>query len=132
MRRRKMHVLRTFIVSAVLLAAVAAAAIFGSVRGLVHDPEHRPVQGAQVTIRAQNSQWSQATATSAMGEFQFNTVPAGRYVVSVSTPGFKEQSLKVAVNSGGAVNLHFPMALASVSEEVEVTATPEEVDSHLQ
>jgi len=122
-----MNVLRTFMGSAVLLAAVAAASIFGSVRGLVHDPEHRPVQGAQVTIRAQDSQWSQATTTSAMGEFQFNTVAAGRYVVSVSAPGFKEQSLKVAVNSGGAVNLHFPMALAAVSEEVQVTATPEEV-----
>jgi len=122
-----MNVLRTFMGSAVLLVAVAAASIFGSVRGLVHDPEHRPVQGAQVTIRAQDSQWSQATTTSAMGEFQFNTVAAGRYVVSVSAPGFKEQSLKVAVNSGGAVNLHFPMALAAVSEEVQVTATPEEV-----
>ena len=113
--------------SIVLLAAVAGATIFGSVRGLVHDPEHRPVPGAQVTIRAQNSHWSQAATTSAMGEFQFNAVPAGRYLVTVSAPGFKEQSLKVAVNSGGAVNLHFPMALASVSEEVEVTATPEEV-----
>ena len=113
--------------SIVLLAAVAGATIFGSVRGLVHDPEHRPVPGAQVTIRAQNSQWSQAATTSAMGEVQFNAVPAGRYLVTVSAPGFKEQSLKVAVNSGGAVNLHFPMALASVSEEVEVTATPEEV-----
>jgi len=113
--------------SIVLLAAVAGATIFGSVRGLVHDPEHRPVPGAQVTIRAQNSHWSQAATTSAMGEFQFNAVPAGRYLVTVSAPGFKEQSLKVAVNSGGAVNLHFPMALASVSEEVVVTATPEEV-----
>jgi outer membrane receptor for ferrienterochelin and colicin len=113
--------------SIVLLTAVAGATIFGSVRGLVHDPEHRPVPGAQVTIRAQNSHWSQAATTSAMGEFQFNAVPAGRYLVTVSAPGFKEQSLKVAVNSGGAVNLHFPMALASVSEEVVVTATPEEV-----
>src|SRR6185437_16726205 len=127
MRPKRMKSLSNILGSIVLLAAVAGATIFGSVRGLVHDPEHRPVQGAQVTIRAQNSQWSQSATTSGMGEFQFNAVPAGRYLVTVSAPGFKEQSLKVAVNSGGAVNLHFPMALASVSEEVEVTATPEEV-----
>lgn len=122
-----MSVLRTFMASAVLLAAVAAATIFGSVRGLVHDPEHRPVQGAQVTIRAQDSQWSQTAASTGLGEFQFNTVPAGRYVLSVSAPGFKAQSLKVAINSGNAVNVHFALALAAVSEEVQVTATPEEV-----
>ncbi|HEV2117490.1 MAG TPA: TonB-dependent receptor [Terriglobales bacterium] len=122
-----MKILTTVVGGSVLLAALAGATIFGSVRGLVHDPEHRPVQDAQVTIHAQNSQWSQAASSNSMGEFQFNTVPAGRYVVSVSAPGFKTQSLKVAINSGGAANLHFAMALAAVSEEVEVTATPEEV-----
>ena len=127
MRLRRMKSLSNILGSIVLLAAVAGATIFGSVRGLVHDPEHRPVQGAQVMIHTQSSQWSQAATTSAMGEFQFNTVPSGRYVVTVSAPGFKDQSLKVTVNSGGAVNLHFPMALESVSEEVEVTAPPEEV-----
>jgi outer membrane receptor protein involved in Fe transport len=111
----------------VLLVTVAGATIYGAVRGLVHDPEHRPIQGAQVMIRARDSQWSQAAGSNSMGEFQFNAVPAGRYVVTVSAPGFKAESLKVAINSGGEANLHFAMALAAVSEEVEVTATPEEV-----
>ena len=113
--------------STVLLAAVAAATIFGSVRGLVHDPQHRPLQGAQVTISAQDSQWTQTAASNSLGEFQFNAVPPGRYLVTVSAPGFKTQTLKVAVNSGSAANLHFAMALEAVSEEVQVTATPEEI-----
>jgi len=125
--REEMHVLRIIMGGAVLLAAVAAASIFGSVRGLVHDPQHRPVQGARVTIQAQESQWSQVTTSNGLGEFQFNAVPSGRYLVNVSAPGFKTQSLKLAINSGGAANLHFAMALAAVSEEVQVTATPEEV-----
>src|ERR1700733_1612144 len=32
--------------SFVLFAAVANASIFGNVRGLVHDPQHRPIAGA--------------------------------------------------------------------------------------
>jgi len=110
-----------------LLGAIAGATIFGSVRGLVHDPQHRPVQGARVTIQALESHWSQVTTSNGLGEFQFNAVPSGLYLVNVSAPGFKTQSLKLAINSGGAANLHFAMDLAAVSEVVQVTATPEEV-----
>lgn len=122
-----MKSLLSILASTVLLAAVALATIFGSVRGLVHDPQHRPVQAAQVSISTQDSQWSQSAASNGLGEFQFNAVPPGRYLVTVSAPGFKTQALKVAVNSGGAANLHFAMALEAVSEEVQVTATPEEI-----
>jgi outer membrane receptor protein involved in Fe transport len=122
-----MKVLCTILISGVLLTAIAGATIFGSIRGLVHDPEHRPVQGAQVTIRAQDSQWSQSASSNALGEFQFNAVAAGRYVVTVNAPGFKTETLEVAINSGAAANVHFALALAAVSQEVQVTATPEEV-----
>ena len=45
-----------------LLGGVAFATIFGSVRGVVHDPQHRPIPGAQVTLKAQNSDWTQSQA----------------------------------------------------------------------
>jgi len=46
-----MRSFRFALISSVLLfAASAAASIFGSVQGLIHDPQHRPVKGAQVTI----------------------------------------------------------------------------------
>ena len=47
------------VISAVLLIpCIASATIFGSVRGVVHDPQHRPIQGAHVTLKAQNSDWT--------------------------------------------------------------------------
>ena len=119
--------LRTILCGILLLSAAAGATIFGNIGGLVHDPQHRPVEGAEVTIRAQDSQWSQTARSNGLGEFQFKAVAPGRYLVSVNAPGFTSQSMKVAINSGGAVNLHFAMQMAPVSEEVEVTATPEEV-----
>lgn len=42
----------------VFLAAAAFAGIVSSVRGVIHDPQHRPVQNAMVMIRARNSDWS--------------------------------------------------------------------------
>src|ERR1035437_6524713 len=48
----------------------AWAATLGNVHGIVHDPQHRPIAGAAVTLHAQASNWS-ATRNSD-GEFQFD------------------------------------------------------------
>ena len=49
------------LIAGLLLSSVAAmATIFGTVGGLIHDPQHRPVQGAQVTLRAANSGWTKS------------------------------------------------------------------------
>ena len=39
------------LLATLLFAVVASATIFGSVHGLIHDPQHRPVAGAH-SIRA--------------------------------------------------------------------------------
>jgi len=41
--------------SLLLLAVTVSATIFGSVRGIIHDPQHRPVSGAMVMLRAKSS-----------------------------------------------------------------------------
>jgi Carboxypeptidase regulatory-like domain len=58
-----------------LLDSVAFATIFGSVRGIVHDPQHRPIQGARVTLKAQGSDWTQSQDSNDNGEFVFTSVP---------------------------------------------------------
>ena len=39
----------------VLMSSIAVATIFGSVRGIVHDPQHRRIQGAMVMLRSKSS-----------------------------------------------------------------------------
>ncbi len=97
-----------------LCAALAGATIFGDVRGIIHDPQHRPVGGAQVTIRARQSDWSQTTPSDADGEFEFNAVPLGEYVVAVQAPGFAtlEQQITATDNIARAENQHQITALA--------------------
>ena len=110
-----------------ILAATASAAIFGSIRGIIHDPQHRPVQGAMVMIKAKSSDWSKTTNTDANGEFQFNTVPLGEYSVSVANPGFEQISQAVAVISGTEPVVHFQLKVATNNETVTVSAAPEAV-----
>jgi len=108
-----------------LLAGTADATIFGSVRGIVHDPQHRPLSGATATLRAINSDWEKATSTDQNGEFQFNAVPIGEYSVVVSAPGFSSASQKAIVQSGTEPVLHLALNVAGAHETVNVSGTPE-------
>lgn len=110
-----------------LCAAAAYATVFGDVRGVVHDPDHRPIQGAQVTIRALTADWSQTAQTSAGGEFQFPVVPIGNYRVVVAGAGFRNAEQQVVVVSGSAPVLHFQLSLAPVSEAVDASENADAV-----
>jgi hypothetical protein len=118
--------MRIFYVSSFLLFAVAAGAtIFGSVRGIVHDPQHRPVQGAMVMLKAKSSDWSKSANTDANGDFAFNAVPVGDYSVIVANPGFLQGTQDVRVESGTEPVVHLQLRVAAANETVNVSAQPE-------
>src|SRR5579863_4634436 len=118
---------RLIAISAVLLVPfIAFATIFGSVRGVVHDPQHRPVQGAQVTLKAQNSDWTQSQDSGAGGEFEFGSVPIGNYTVTVSSKGFQQMQQGVIVQSDTSPVLHFELTIAGANESLTVSETPVE------
>jgi hypothetical protein len=112
--------------SVFFLGAMAFATIFGSVRGVVHDPQHRPIPGAQVTLKAQNSDWTESRDSDENGEFEFTSVPIGNYTVTASSPGFEQMRQDVIVQSDSRPVLHFKLALAGVRQAVVVSEAPVE------
>src|SRR5580704_8278454 len=108
------------------LTLSAFATIFGSVRGVIHDPQHRPVQGAMVMLKAQNSDWMQSHDSNDRGEFDFSSVPLGTYTVTVSSRGFQQTQQVVVVQSDTSPILHFQLTVAGAKERVEVSETPVE------
>jgi outer membrane cobalamin receptor len=108
-----------------LLTLPAFASIFGSVRGVVHDPQHRPIQNAMVMLSSKTSQWSASTNTDATGEFSFNGVSLGEYTVTVVAPTFNQATQNLVVNSGSQPVLHFSLSVASNKETVNVSGSPE-------
>jgi len=109
------------------LACASQATVFGSIRGLVHDAQHRPIAGAQAVVHAVNSDFRKSAITSDLGEFRFEALPAGAYEVEVSAPSFAASRQTVTITSGNMVELHFPLTPAKVEQSVEVRAEPESV-----
>src|SRR5271154_6973813 len=92
------------------IASLAAFANdYGAIRGVVHDPGHRPVPGAMVMLKAKSSDWGKTITTDASGEFQFNAIVLGEYSITVASQGFAQVSQDVMVVSGSVPVVHFQL-----------------------
>jgi hypothetical protein len=120
-----MHRLKLLVSAVLLLTALAAFAnVYGAIRGVVHDPQHRPIQNAMVMLRAKSSDWAKSVTTDINGEFQLNAIPLGDYSVSVASQGFAQTTQDVTVISGSVPVVHFQLHVASANEKVTVSAAP--------
>ena len=98
--------------------------VYGAVRGVVHDPHHRPIQDAVVLLKAKSSEWSRNSSTDANGEFQFNAIPVGEYSVSVISKDFAPISQDVIVIAGSVPVVHLQLRVATADENITVSALP--------
>jgi outer membrane cobalamin receptor len=108
--------------SLLLVVSISSATIFGTVRGLVHDPQHRPVADAQAVLKAKVSAFSVTAQSDSNGEFHFDSVPVAEYTVTVSKAGFATEEQALTVLSGTAPILHFELVLASPTQSITVSA----------
>ena len=116
---------KRFAFAVLLLSTPAALANdLGAIRGVVHDPQHRPIQNAMVMLRAATSDWAKSVTTDGTGEFQFNGVGLGEYSVSVASQGFTQISQDVTVISGTVPVVHFQLQVAAANEKVIVSGAP--------
>lgn len=111
------------------IAATLSATIFGNLRGIVRDPQHRPIRHAEARLKARGSAWVRTDLSNAHGEFEFSAVPAGVYVLTVKAQGFQPAVQSITVTSGSAPILHFELEIASEKQSVRVASTPETINT---
>lgn len=117
---------RSFLaVLAMLLLGVlsAQATVFAVVRGIVHDPEHRPIAGAQVTLQSANSAFVLHAVTNTDGEFNLRQAPIGLYRIKISAKGFETMTEDLTLVSGTNPVLHFPLEVGGGASSVVVEGT---------
>jgi outer membrane cobalamin receptor len=120
-----------FLTVSFLSASAVFATVFGTVRGIVHDAQHRPISGIEVVLKADHSEYAQSTQTNVDGDFYFDSVPIGEYTITVSKDGFAPQERRITVLSGTAPVLHFELTVATQVQSVTVTseAPPAQTES---
>ncbi|HUD13070.1 MAG TPA: TonB-dependent receptor [Terracidiphilus sp.] len=121
-----------FILYAALILFVsvrARATVFANVHGVVHDPQHHPIAGAEVTLTAAESTFTLAAKTNAEGEFDLRQAPIGVYTLKVSAAGFDTSEQPFTIASGTNPIVHIPLAVASATQTVVVHGSESSVSA---
>jgi hypothetical protein len=119
-----MRTLSRFVLALLLAASAPAfATVFASVRGVVHDPQHRPIAGARVTLQAADSAFVLSAVTNSEGAFELPQAPIGVYRLQIAAPGFAAFTQALTVVSGTSPILHIALPVAADAETVVVDAS---------
>src|SRR5262245_21785756 len=111
-----------------LLQAWAQSA--GSLRGRITDSQGAAITGATVKIYARATNVRVTVATDAHGEYRFDRLAEGDYLIEVTATGFGMDSRTFHIERSSLGTLDFVLKVTSLSEAVLVTAagTPQTVD----
>ncbi len=116
-----------------LLAAVALNAQIGgggTITGTITDPSGAVIPGATVVATNVATGVQTTRQTTEAGVYVITPLPAGRYTVSVSAPGFQTRVQEnVVVDAAGTVGLNLTLQVGSTTEQVTVTAAPPELNT---
>jgi len=109
---------------ALLLYSFAAhASVFGQIHGVVHDPQHRPIAGAGVEVKAAHSDFIQTANSGQDGSFSLTSIPLGDYTVTISQTGFESVRQVLTLASDTSPVLHFELQLGTVHETITVESS---------
>jgi len=75
-----------------LAARPAAAADAGTITGVVRNGDGKPLGGARVTLNGGRNATARDMSTSATGQFHFEGLAAGDYVLVAELPGFTSRA----------------------------------------
>jgi hypothetical protein len=113
---------RTVLLAIFVLPTQLHAADVGSVRGIVTDPQDRPIAQADIQLKSKTSDWVKTTTTGKRGEFVFLTVPLGDYVLSTGKADFAPVAQGVTVGSGSSPTARIQLAPGPALAALTVTA----------
>jgi catecholate siderophore receptor len=115
--------LRLNLISGVALVLFASAAAFAQtavLRGRVVDPMRAAVAAARVVAVAVPGGAVMTSVSDAEGRFELQLEP-GAYLLTITSPGFSEESRHITVPPSGAAPVEFVLQIAGFTQSVEVS-----------
>jgi hypothetical protein len=102
----------------------------GAIRGVVLDPDARPVAAATVAVVNTATGAHRSALTDADGRFAVELLPPGDYSARAEIKGMSPQvTPEIHVEVGGAIELQFRLSMAGANETITVSGAPQLVET---
>ena len=99
------------------------------VAGSVSDPTGAVVAGSTITLRLLSTQNTRTARANAAGQFSLPGLPAGRYEVRISSPGFELLTRQLTIQPRDRAVLTTTLAIGAATETVTVTDAPPMIET---
>ncbi|MFB0566490.1 MAG: carboxypeptidase regulatory-like domain-containing protein [Candidatus Aminicenantaceae bacterium] len=115
--------------STVLCLSSFAQRQTGSIKGTITDNEKIPLPGCTVTASSDALMGTKSYVTSKTGAYRFPALSPGTYIIVAELPGFATVSRgNIVVRVGMVVTVDITMQMATLEEEITITAASPVVD----
>ena len=122
-----------YFLAVLFLAAFSAGTSFaqfsGNIQGVVSDASGAVIAGVTVELRNVDTGIKQADVTSESGNYRFNSLGPGNYVVAASKSGFRTTEVNLTLNTAETKGISITLPIATSSETVSVTTEPPILDT---
>jgi len=123
----------SMVIALAVALAIAAPATAqeqsGSIQGVVKDAQGAVLPGATVEAKSVGQVGVTTVATDAQGVYRFPALPPGEYEITASLSGFTASKVTdVRLSLGQILKIDLSLALAAISESVQVSAESPLID----
>lgn len=122
--------IRILLLSFLLLPALSAQVVNGTVAGTVTDQAGAVVPSAKVLLQNEATGFIREVTTNENGQYVGSSIPTGDYVITVEQTGFQKlRRSGIRLTAADVLTVDLQLTIGNVQETVEVTATAPLVQS---
>jgi len=113
----------TLLLTLMFVSAAVAQTVTGTITGEVTDPSGAVVSGAQVIAHNLSTGVDSPTTTNADGFYRIQSLPIGRYDVTVQAPGFNKETIPAfSLEVLQTANFNVKLKVGTASTTLNVSA----------
>ena len=102
-------------------AGSASAQFSGNIQGVVSDSSGAVIAGVSIELRNVDTGIKQAIITGESGNYRFNSLEPGRYIVAASKSGFRTTEVNLTLETAETQGINITLPVAAANETVSVT-----------
>lgn len=111
------------------LSTVAYGQFSSSLQGFVQDPSGASIPQAEITLTNLETQVTTTTKTDASGNYQFLSLPPGKYQLAVDAKGFNRAAVDVSLLTAQPMNVPITLSIQKEAQAVTVTSSAPVLDT---